>query len=101
MSQAAPTGRATPRWSVSGQPLAAVPPASSAGLPGWSARVWVAPGATDASGASSGATPDRLLLAVPKPHEVPLSRLYPPLMTGLVQLRPVVLSATIVFRKVA
>jgi hypothetical protein len=54
MSQAAPCGRATPRWSAPEQ----APAASMAGLPARSARVGVSP-PLSASGPSIGSSPKR------------------------------------------
>ena len=65
----------TPRWSVGGQPLALAPPWSIAGLPAWSAWVWVGPPLL-ASLASSGSVLDRSV-GWESRHEVPLSRLNP------------------------
>ena len=72
MSQAGPCGRGTPRWSVAGHPVVAVPPWSIAGLPARRAMVIVGP-PWSARGASLGCVDDRSVRT--EPHDVPLSRL--------------------------
>src|SRR5579875_156454 len=82
MSQPVPCGRLTPRWSVlPAQPWALAGMALTAGLDGDSAIVWVGP-PLDASGPSRGLALLSEPLAVEKPHEDPLSRLYPPSVSG-------------------
>src|SRR5271165_478956 len=91
----APSGRATPRWSSAGQPLALVPPVSIAGLPLKRASVSVGPPFA-ASGPRFGSTEDLSLLS-DRPQDAPLSRLYP-CSSEIVptQLGPTVLAAMIV-----
>ncbi len=73
MSQAGPWGRGTPRWSVAGQPVAAVPPWSMAGLPARRAMVIVGPPWAP-SGPSRGWV-DVRSVGRPSAQDVPLSRL--------------------------
>src|SRR4051812_7121807 len=64
MSQPAPWGRSTPRWSVLGQPRRFLAgPASTPGLAGSRAIVWVGP-PLSASGPSSGSRPYNELVLV-------------------------------------
>src|ERR1700737_3394170 len=78
MSQAGPCGRDTPRWSVlPAQPGTVTGMALTAGLFSGSAMVWVGP-PLDASGPRAGLVLFMEWLAAEKPHDVPVSMLYPP-----------------------
>src|SRR3990172_6786730 len=102
MSQMAPRtaspsiGRATPRWSVAGQP--ALAPASMAGLPARSACVWVVPGGLRARGPRRGLVLLRSPLP-PKAQVASLLRLLPLEVMVPEQFPPEVLLATMVFFK--
>src|SRR5438445_1768562 len=90
------SGRATPRWSSAGHP--ALLPASMAGLTAGRAIVSVPPplfwrGPRD--GLALTRSP-----AAARPQVLPLSRLLPADVTGVLQLPPGALSATIVFFRV-
>src|SRR6266498_437169 len=92
MSQAAPRGRGTARWSAVGQPV--LSPWSIAGLPGSKAWVGVGP-PLSRSGPSSGFILKRSP-AAPKPQVAPLTRLWPCEVIGPAQFRGLP-PATIVF----
>ena len=87
MSQCAPCGRETPRWSVAEQ---VSPPASMAGEPAGSAMVLVFP-PLSANAPSSGSVFFRDV--APKAQVVPVSRLWP-LSVIIPEQLPAVLSAS-------
>ena len=93
------SGRGLPRWSTVGQPFAAVPPWSIAGLPARSACVAVGPPLLPSR--PSPASAPVMSVGSENPHVVPLSRLYPePSPIDPVQFAAAVLPATIVPSKV-
>src|SRR5215216_4490023 len=98
MSQAAPCGRLTPRWSVAGGGHSTA--ASIAALGRCKAWVCVGP-PLSASGPSKGSTPERELLAGLKPQLVPESRLPPSSVMCVLPKQAEGLLATIVFLSVA